>query len=81
VANRATPRVPDDDHPALQLAVADHSTFAVILAPVFNLDCRSFKDAQGIFKVKTSLSQSLFSLGRIEAQAHLDIVFTKTVGS
>jgi hypothetical protein len=78
VANRPTRRVPDDNHPAFQHAKADDSKFAVVLAPVFHLNCRSVEDDQGVFKVQAAFSESLLSLGLVVGQAHQDIVYTKT---
>ena len=79
VADRATRRVSDDNHPVLQAAVADDSTFTVVHARVFDLYGRSFKHDQSIFEVKAALSESLLSLGWIERQAHLVSVSTKTI--
>jgi hypothetical protein len=70
VADRATRRVPDDNHPVFQAAVADDSTFAVVLASVYDLYGRSVKHDQGILEVEAALSESLLSLGWIEGQAH-----------
>ena len=81
VAIRATRRVPNDYQSVFQTSVADESTFAVVLARVFDLDCRSFKDDHGIFEVETALDKRLLSLGWIVGQAHADIVSTKTVRS
>lgn len=61
VANRATRRVPDDDHTVFEAAVADDSTFAVVPTRVFNLDGRTFKDDQGVFEIEAALFESLLS--------------------
>ena len=81
VAIRATRRVPNNYQSVFQASVADDSTFAVVLARVFDLDCRPFEDGQGIFEVETALDERLLSLGWIVGQAHLDSVSTKTVRS
>jgi tetratricopeptide (TPR) repeat protein len=70
VANCPTRRVPDDNHPAFQHAKADDSKFAVVLALVFHLNCRSVEDDQGVFKVQAAFSESLLSLGLVVGQAH-----------
>lgn len=79
VAIRATRRVPNDYQSIFQASVADDSTFAVVLARVFDLDCQPFEDEHGIFKVKTALDERLLSLGWIVAQAHPDSVSTTTI--
>jgi hypothetical protein len=81
VANRATRCVPDDDHPTFEVAIADDSRFAVVFAPVFHLDGRSFKHDQGICKVESALSESPLSLCGIVGQSHADSVSTKTIRS
>ena len=78
VANRATRRVSDDDHPVLQEAVADDSALSVVFSRVFNLDRRTFKDGQCVFEVEAALSESLLSLGWIKGEAHPDSVSTIT---
>lgn len=79
VAIRATQGVPNDYQSTFQASVADDSTFTVVLAPVFDLDCRAFEDDQGIFEVETALDKRLLSLGWIVGQDHPDSVSTKTV--
>ena len=81
VAIRATRRVPNDYQSVFQASVADDSTFAVVLARVFDLDRRPFEDDQGILEVETALYERLLSLGWIVGQAHSDSVSTKTVRS
>ncbi len=78
MANRATRRVSDDDHPVLQEAVADDSALSVVFSRVFNLDRRTFKDGQCVFEVEAALSESLLSLGWIKGEAHPDSVSTIT---
>jgi hypothetical protein len=53
VANRATRRVSDDDHPACQEAITDDSALSVVLSRVFNLDGRTFKDRHCVSEVET----------------------------
>jgi hypothetical protein len=78
VANRATRRVPHDNHSTLQQAETDHPDFTVVLAPVFDLDGEAFEDKQGVLKIKAALMESLLSPRGIKGQAHLDSVSTET---
>jgi hypothetical protein len=77
VANRATRRVSDDDHPACQEAIADDSALSVVLSRVFNLDGRTFKDRHCVSKVETTLRESLFLLSWIKGDSHDFIVYTE----
>ena len=77
VANRATRRVSDDDHPACQEAIADDSALSVVLSRVFNLDGRTFKDRHCVSEVETTLRKSPISLRLIKGDSHIVIVYTK----
>jgi hypothetical protein len=78
VANRATRRVPHDDHSTLKQAETDHPGFTVVLPSVFDLDGDALEDQRSVLKIKASLKKSLLSLGEVEGQSHADIVNTKT---
>jgi hypothetical protein len=79
VANRATRRVSDDDHPACQEAITDDSALSVVPSRIFNLDGRTFKDRHCVSEVETTLHESLFSLSLIKGDSHLVIVYTKII--
>lgn len=54
MASSATLRVSHDNQSIIEIAEANKTAFAIVLAPVFGFEVRTFKDDSGIFKVKTS---------------------------
>lgn len=78
VANPATRGVTDDNHAALEHAVADDASLTVVLALIFYFDRHAIKDYRGVLEVKAAVREGPKPFGWIEADAHLDSVYTKT---
>src|SRR6478609_9709142 len=55
VAIRATRRVADDHHSALQQAIANDASFAIVLSQVFDLYGHTLKDKLGVGEIQSSL--------------------------
>src|SRR3954467_2271792 len=68
---RCPPRgVADHDETARQQAITDDAALAVVLAQIFNLDCKALEDNSPVFEIQPAINQSACTLGRVEGDAH-----------
>jgi hypothetical protein len=70
VTIRATRRVPNNDHPPSEHAVADDSYFTVLLSDVFDFKGHSLENYRSIREVQASFRQRLLALDRIEGDTY-----------
>jgi hypothetical protein len=70
VAIRATRRVANDDDPSAQHTKTDDSRFAVVPAPVFDLESRPGKNQFGVFEIETTIGKGGCSFPWIESDYH-----------
>ncbi len=70
MAIRATRRVTDNNHTVTEHAEADESSFAVVLAHIFDLEVGAVEDMLGILEVQASSRKRCFTLYRIVACCH-----------
>ena len=59
VANRVTRRIPNDDHPPCEQAIADDSCFTVLFLDVFDLKGHTLEDCLGICEVQPPVPLAL----------------------
>jgi hypothetical protein len=76
VAIRATRRVSDDDHSALQYAVTNDASFAIVLSQILYLYGHTRKDKLGAGEIQSSLGLCSSALGLIEDDVREVIVYT-----
>lgn len=70
VAIRATRGIADYDQAVFELAVANHSNLAIVLARVLNLYGQAGEHERGIFEIQASFLQRSSPLVRIVGDAH-----------
>jgi hypothetical protein len=78
VAYRATRGEADHNDTSVQEAVADDSTFTIVLAFINDLNRDAGKDNSSVLEVQASFRKSLLSLGRIVGDTHWVSVATIT---
>lgn len=76
VAIRATRRIADDDHSALQPAIANHASFAIVFSQVLDLHGHTRKDVLGVGEIQSPIGLCSSALGLIEEDLHSVIVYT-----
>jgi hypothetical protein len=70
MAIRATRCVTNDDHAIPEHAIANDSSFAIVLTRVFRLKVGRFEDKTRVLKVQLSLSKRLGTLDGIVGNGH-----------
>jgi hypothetical protein len=78
VTYRATRGVADHNDTTVQEAVADDSTFTIVLAFIHYLNREASEDDRSVFEVKASIREGLLAFGRIVGDAHPVSVATIT---
>ncbi len=78
MAHRAARGIADNHHASGQQAVANDPLFTIVLARIFNFDSQAIEHDNRVFKIQSTICQSLFTFGGIIGDVHVVIVYTKT---
>ena len=76
VAIRATRRVTDDDHSALQQAVANDASFAIVFSQILKFHSHTCKDVLGVGEIQSQVGLCPGALDLIEEDLYSVIVYT-----
>lgn len=79
MAIRATRRVAHDDHSALQSAIANDASLAIVFSQVFDLYGYTCEDKLGVGEIQSSLGLRSSAPGLVEEDLRSVIVYTKTL--